>query len=134
ILLVIALGKILTTSLTIGAGGSAGVFGPSMVIGGAVGGAVGLYADEWLPDVVAHPGSYALVGMAGFFAAAGKAPISTLVMVSEMTGSYRLIVPALWVSSLSFLLGRSFRLYRSQVPTRVDSDAHRHEMFADLLA
>jgi CIC family chloride channel protein len=134
LLLLIALGKMLTTSVSIGSGGSGGVFGPSMVIGGAVGGAVGVLGDQWFPDIVAHPGSYALVGMAGFFAAAGKAPISTLVMVSEMTGNYKLIVPALWVSALAFLLGRPFKLYRSQVPTRVDSDAHRHEMFVDLLA
>ena len=134
LLLLLALGKMVTTSISIGSGGSGGVFGPSMVIGGAVGGVVGLIAEDWLPDIVAHPGSYVLVGMAGFFAAAGKAPISTLVMVSEMTGNYRMIVPALWVSSLSFLLGRSFKLYRSQVPSRLDSGAHRHELIVDLLA
>jgi CIC family chloride channel protein len=134
LLLMIGLGKMLTTSISIGSGGSGGVFGPSMVIGGAVGGTVGVLGEDWFPDIVAHPGSYALVGMAGFFAAAGKAPISTLVMVSEMTGNYRLIVPALWVSALAFLLGRPFKLYRSQVPTKVDSDAHRHELFVDLLA
>lgn len=134
LLLLIAVGKVVTTSVSIGSGGSGGVFGPSMVIGGAVGGTVGVVGEQWFPDIVNHPGSYALVGMAGFFAAAGKAPISTLVMVSEMTGNYRLIVPALWVSALAFLLARPFKLYRSQVPTRVDSDAHRHELFVDLLA
>ncbi|MGE3879749.1 MAG: chloride channel protein [Planctomycetota bacterium] len=134
LLLLLAVGKMLTTSISIGSGGSGGVFGPSMVIGGTVGGSVGIVAKTLFPSVVANPGSYALVGMAGFFAAAAKAPISTLVMVSEMTGNYRMIVPALWVSSLCFLLGRRFKLYRSQVGTRLESGAHQHEMFVDLLA
>lgn len=134
LLLLLAIGKMLTTSISIGSGGSGGVFGPSMVIGGSVGGSVGILAKSLFPSIVANPGSYALVGMAGFFAAAAKAPISTLVMVSEMTGNYRMIVPALWVSSLCFLLGRRFKLYRSQVGTRLESGAHRHEMFVDLLA
>jgi CIC family chloride channel protein len=105
-----------------------------MVIGGAVGGVVGLLCDQWFPGLIGHTGSFVLVGMAGFFAAAGKAPISTLVMVSEMTGNYRMIVPALWVSALAFLLSRSFKLYRSQVDTRIESGAHRHELNVDLLA
>lgn len=71
--------------------------------------------------------------MAGFFAAAAKVPISTLVMVAELTGSYRLVVPALWVSALAFLLGRRFQLYESQVPTRLQSGAHRHELHVDVL-
>ena len=134
LLLLLAVGKMLTTSVSIGSGGSGGVFGPSMVIGGTVGGSVGVFAKSMFPGVVDNPGSYALVGMAGFFAAAANAPISTLVMVSEMTGNYRMIVPALWVASLCFLLGRPFKLYRSQVPTRLESNAHQHEMFVDLLA
>lgn len=134
LLLLLGVGKMITTSISIGSGGSGGVFGPSMVIGGTVGGSIGVLTKSMFPTVVANPGSYALVGMTGFFAAAAKAPISTLVMVSEMTGNYRMIVPALWVSSLCFLLGRPFKLYRSQVPTRLESNAHRHEMFVDLLA
>lgn len=131
---ILAVGKMITTSVSIGSGGSGGVFGPSMVIGGAVGGIVGQLGAQWLPEVVKQPGAYVLVGMAGFFSAAGKAPISTLVMVSEMTGNYRLIVPALWVSALAFLLGRPFKLYRSQVASRLQSGAHRHELNVDLLA
>src|SRR5262249_36638882 len=83
-----ALGKILTTGLTIGSGGSGGVFGPSMVIGGCGGGALGIFLHWLWPSSVPHPGSFVIVGMAGFFAAAAKTPFSTLVIVSEMTGSY----------------------------------------------
>jgi len=133
ILLAIALGKMVTTGLSIGSGGSAGVFGPSMVIGGSIGGIVGVLAQQLMPDVVTQPGAFVVVGMAGFFAAAAKTPISTLVMVSEMTGNYHLLMPALWVCSLSFLIGRRWKLYRSQVPTRLDSPAYRGAIFVDIL-
>jgi CIC family chloride channel protein len=86
VLLAIALGKILTTSLTIGSGGSGGVFGPSMVIGGCGGGALGIALHHLWPGLVPNPASFVIVGMAGFFAAAAKTPFSTLVIVSEMTG------------------------------------------------
>ena len=56
--------------------------------------------------------------MAGFFAAAAKTPFSTLVMVSEMTGSYNLLLPTLWVCSLSFLLSDEQSIYSSQIASR----------------
>jgi CIC family chloride channel protein len=133
LLLIIAFGKIATTSLSIGSGGSGGVFGPSMVIGGALGGAVGLLAQQWMPGVVTQPGAFVAVGMAGFFSAAANTPISTLVMVSEMTGNYELLLPALWVCSLSYLLARRWSLYRSQVPSRLDSPAHRGAILGGVL-
>ncbi|MFQ5718434.1 MAG: chloride channel protein [Acidobacteriota bacterium] len=133
VLLVLAAGKLLTTSLSIGSGGSGGVFGPSMVIGGSLGGVIGMGAHQLAPVLVPDPGAFVVVGMAGFFAAAANTPISTLVMVSEMTGTYQLLLPALWVCTLSYLLGRPWKLYRSQVPTRMDSPAHRSEFFVDLL-
>jgi len=133
VLLALALGKMLTTSLSISSGGSGGVFGPSMVIGGSLGGVVGILAQRVMPGVVASPGAYVVVGMAGFFAAAAKTPISTLVMVSEMTGNYQLLLPSLWVCALAYLLSRHWRLYRNQLPTRFDSPAHRGNMFVDLL-
>ena len=124
ILFVLAFGKMLTTSLSIGSGGSGGVFGPSMVIGGTLGGAVGLVAQRLMPHVITQPGAFVAVGMAGFFAAAANTPISTLVMVSEMTGNYELLLPALWVCALAYLVGRRWTLYRSQVPSRLHSPAH----------
>ncbi len=124
VLLLVAFGKILTTSLTIGSGGSAGVFGPSMVIGGTLGAAVGQVLHSWVPGVVQAPANYAIVGMAGFFAAAANTPLSTIIMVSEMTGNYELLVPAVWVCALSFLVSRRWSIYRSQVPSKVFSPAH----------
>lgn len=125
LLLAIAFGKMLTTSLSIGSGGSGGVFGPSMVIGGALGGAVGLLAQRVLPPGMVEPAAFVPVGMAGFFAAAANTPISTLVMVSEMTGNYELLLPALWVCALAYLVGRRWTLYEAQVPSRLHSPAHR---------
>jgi len=125
VLLAIALGKILTTGLTIGSGGSGGVFGPSMVIGGCGGGALGLLLHDWWPWLVPHPASFVIVGMAGFFAAAAKTPFSTLIIVSEMTGGYHLLLPALWVCALAFILADKQSIYSSQVESRSRSAAHR---------
>ena len=54
-------------------------------------------------------------------------------MVTEMTGSYQLLLPTMWVSTLCFLLGRPWTLYRKQVPTRLDSPAHRGDFLVDIL-
>ena len=112
--------------MTIGSGGSGGVFGPSMVIGGCGGGALGILLHRLWPGAGARiPASFVIVGMAGFFAAAAKTPFSTLVIVSEMTGDYNLLLPALWVCTLAFLLSDEQSIYsrrsragRARRPTR----------------
>lgn len=133
LLLLVALGKIATTAFSIGSGGSGGVFGPSMVIGGSLGGAVGKLLHGWWPTVVRNPGAYVIVGMAGFFAAASNAPISTVIMVSEMTGNYNLLVPAMWVCAIATLAGRRWNIYEKQVNTRADSPAHCGDFVKDHL-
>ena len=133
LLLGIALGKILTTSFSIGSGGSGGVFGPSVVIGGALGGAIGRIFNAIMPGIVTQPGAFVVVGMAGFFAAVSNAPISTIIFVSEMTNSYHLLLPSLLVCSLAYLLSRRWTIYVQQVPTRIDSNAHRGDFFVDVL-
>jgi CIC family chloride channel protein len=134
LLLIIALGKILTTSLTISSGGSGGVFGPSMVIGGCGGGALGLMFHHMWPSLVPHPACYVIVGMAGFFAAAAKTPFSTLIIVSEMTGGYSLLLPALWVCTLSFILSDEQSIYSSQVEGRSRSPAHHGTYVREVVA
>ncbi len=134
ILLAVAVGKILTTGLTIGSGGSGGVFGPSMVIGGCGGGSLGVFLNWISPTLVPHPGNFVIVGMAGFFAAAAKTPFSTLVMVSEMTGNYNLLLPTLWVCALTFLLSDEQSIYSSQVESRSRSPAHKGDYVRDVLA
>ncbi len=121
LLVVIALAKMATTAFSIGSGGSGGVFGPSMVIGGALGGALGLVIQVLFPALGAQPGAFALVGMAGFFAGAANTPISTIMMVSEMTGNYDLLVPAMLVCILAFVISRKTKLYEKQLPSRLDA-------------
>jgi CIC family chloride channel protein len=133
LLMAVALGKIATTSLTIGSGGSAGVFGPSMVIGGTMGGAAGIVLHSWLPALAPNPSTYAVVGMAGFFAAAANTPLAAVILVTEMTGGYDLIVPAVWVCSISFLVCRRWTIFRSQVPSRINSPAHIGEYAFEMM-
>jgi CIC family chloride channel protein len=133
VLFAIAVGKIITTGLTIGSGGSGGVFGPSMVIGGCGGGALGLLLHRIWPALVPHPASFVIVGMAGFFAAAAKTPFSTLVIVSEMTGNYNLLLPTLWVCALTFLLSDEQSIYSSQVENRSRSPAHQGDYVREVL-
>jgi len=131
VLLAVALGKILTTSLTIGSGGSGGVFGPSMVIGGCGGGALGIWLQTIWPDI--SPASFMIVGMAGFFTAAAKTPFSTLIIVSEMTGGYSLLLPALWVCALAFMISDQRSIYASQVEGRSRSPAHQGRYVREIL-
>ncbi|WP_146521565.1 chloride channel protein [Stieleria varia] len=132
-LIAIALAKIVTTSLTIGSGGSGGVFGPSMVIGGCTGAAVGLLLQSVWPDLFTEPEAFAVVGMAGFFSGIARAPISTIIMVRALTGDYGLLLPTMLVSTLTFVLSQHFRLYQRQPRTRMESMAHRGDFIVDVL-
>jgi CIC family chloride channel protein len=132
-LLILAFGKILTTSFSIGSGGSGGVFGPSVVIGGALGGAVGKLFNQWLPSVVTQPGAFVVVGMAGFFTAVSNTPISTIIFVSEMTNSYHLLLPSLLVCSVAYLGAQRYTIFHRQVKSKIDSQAHAGDFFVDLL-
>jgi len=133
LLLAVAGLKILATGLSIGSGGSGGVFGPAVVIGGALGGGVGLLLQQVLPGLGLQPGAFALVGMAGFFAAAANTPISTIIMVSEMTGNYQLLVPSMWVCFLAYMLCRRHQLYEHQVPNRFQAPSHLGDMLEAVL-
>lgn len=132
-LLLLAVGKILTTSFSIGSGGSGGVFGPSIVIGGALGGVVGKVFNYLMPQIVTEPGAFVVVGMAGFFTAVSNTPISTIIFVSEMTNSYHLLMPSLLVCTLCYLMAQKWTIYRKQVRRKLDSPAHSGEFFVDIL-
>jgi CIC family chloride channel protein len=93
LLLAFLLGKIVATSLTMAIGGSGGVFAPSLFIGAMLGSAFGLGTHDLLPGVTAGAGAYGLVGMAAVFAAAGRAPITAVLIVFELTGDYSIILP-----------------------------------------
>ncbi len=132
LLATIALAKIATTALTVGSGGSGGVFGPAVVIGGALGGATGMFCQRLFGDAV-QPGAFALVGMAGFFAAAANTPISTIIMISEMTGNYNLLVPSMLVCILAYVLCRRFNLYQKQLPSHLEAPSQMANMATAVL-
>ncbi len=132
-LLCLAFGKIFTTSFSIGSGGSGGVFGPSIVIGGAMGGVVGLMFHQIMPGIVTAPGAFVIVGMAGFFTAVSNTPISTIIFVSEMTNSYHLLLPSLLVCSVAYLASKKWTIYVKQVRRKIDSPAHAGDFFIDIL-
>lgn len=133
LLVTIAIGKMFTTSLTVGSGQSGGVFGPSMVIGGALGGVVAEVARLVMPSIVPPTGAFVMVGMAGFFAGAANTPLASIIMVSEMTGNYRLLVPSMWVCMIAFLLVRRTTLYAGQLARRSESPVHLGEMMQEVL-
>ena len=132
-LLALAIGKIFTTGFSIGSGGSGGVFGPSIVVGGAMGGAVGRAFHEIMPGVVTEPGAFVVVGMAGFFTAVSNTPISTIIFVSEMTNSYHLLLPSLAVCSVCYLLSQRWTIFHNQVKNKIASPAHEGDFFVDIL-
>lgn len=116
--------KMLATSFTIGSGGSGGVFGPSLFIGGMIGGVVGHIAHQIAPGVVTNPSAFVLVGMASFFAGVANAPIGALLMVSEMTGSYSLLPQLMLVCGIALLFSRKWSIYEKQVKNKFSSPAH----------
>ena len=92
-LLFLIVAKMLATALTLGSGGSGGIFSPSLFIGALLGSAYGEIVNQLFPDSTAPAGAYAVVGMAAVFAAAAQAPMSSIFIVFEMTNDFGLIMP-----------------------------------------
>lgn len=134
-LLLLVCAKILAMSFTVSSGGSGGVFGPNVYIGGMLGGGVAYALNAWFPAVFFPPAAFVVVGMGAVFAGTARVPISTLIMVAEMTGGYGLIVPSMLATSLSFVVQRAAasgfrykRLYESQVEARINSPVHHRRI------
>jgi CIC family chloride channel protein len=126
-------GKILATGLTVGSGGSGGVFAPGLVTGGMLGGAIWGALHNFTSIVPSNPASFVIVGMMALFGGIAKAPLAVMIMVSEMTNSYALLAPCMVSVVIAyFLTGRS-HIYEKQVDTRADSPAHRAEFSVPLL-
>ena len=96
--------KIIATSLTLGSGGSGGVFAPSLFIGAMLGSSFGSILHLIFPGILVSPGAYALVGMAAVFAGAAQAPISAILILFEMTGDYKIILPLMVACVISTLV------------------------------
>lgn len=106
-LIVFGILKAFATSFTLGSGGSGGVFAPSLFIGAAIGGGFGQLFSMTFPGLIPNPMAYALVGMAALFAGSGRAPITCILMLMEMTGDYSMILPLMISVSASFLVASS---------------------------
>ena len=106
--------KLVATSITLGSGGSGGVFAPSMFLGAMIGGAIG-HAAQWLPFATASPGAYSVVGMGAVVAATTHAPITAILIIFELTGDYRVIVALMLSCILSNVVAR--RLTRPSIYT-----------------
>ena len=115
LLIALVVVKIVAVSLTIGSGGSGGIFAPSLFIGAMVGGAVGSVVHSLWPETSASPGAYALVGMAAVVAAGTHAPITAIVMIFELTGDYKIILPLMISSIVATLLAT--RLQKASIYT-----------------
>jgi chloride channel protein, CIC family len=98
--------KLIATSLTIGSGGSGGVFAPSLFIGAMLGSAFELALKSLFPNIIAPEGAYALLGMAALFAASAHAPITSILILFELTGDYRLILPLMLTVVVASLISR----------------------------
>lgn len=129
--------KILATSVTLGAGGSGGIFAPALFIGAMAGGAFGKGVNQLLPNLTAPPGAYALVGMAALFGAAAHAPITGILILFEMTDNYRIILPLMFAVVVSYLMASAIfpdSIYSIKLRRKGAMNAPRQEMgILDLL-
>jgi CIC family chloride channel protein len=98
--------KIIATSVTLGSGGSGGIFAPSLFIGALLGESFGQLVHLVFPASVIPPGAYALVGMAAVFAGTALAPISAILLLFEMTGNYKILAPLMVTCVISAILVR----------------------------
>lgn len=100
--------KIIATAITLGAGGAGGVFAPALFIGSMIGGTFGTIVHRLLPNMTANSGAYAAVGIGAFLAASTHAPMTAIFLLFEMTGNYRIIVPAMLASIIGTIVATKF--------------------------
>ncbi|HEU5228168.1 MAG TPA: chloride channel protein [Ktedonobacteraceae bacterium] len=134
VILLLPFAKILTTGLSIGSGGSGGIFGPGMVIGGMVGASVWRLCYHVLPGVPDTPAPFVIVGMMALFGGIAHAPLAVMLMVAEMTGNLSLLAPAMIAVGISAIVIGNATIYTSQVDSRADSPAHRLQLSFPLLS
>ncbi len=129
VLILLPFMKILATSLTLGSGGSGGVFAPGLMIGASAGGALGMILHLINPTYIPLETVpvFVIVGMISLFGAVANAPIAVLIMVVEMVGSVTILVPAMAAVGVSNLLTGEKSIFHEQVPTKAQSGAHRGE-------
>ncbi len=115
IMLVLIPCKIAATSITIGSGGSGGIFAPSLFIGAMTGGFLGTMAHALFPSVTASSGAYSIVGMGAVVSATTHGPLTAILMLFEMTGNYKIILPLMMACIIGNLVAR--QLLRESIYT-----------------
>ncbi len=121
--------RMVMTTFVVGSGGSAGLFGTSVVVGAFLGTAIGGTFHDLFPALV--PTSvvavFAIVGMMSFFGGISKAPLGVLIMVVEMAGSYAVLPAAMMAIFVAYVVTGPYHIYSEQLPSRLQSPAHREE-------
>lgn len=100
--------KMVATSVTLGSGGSGGIFAPTLFMGAMLGELFGRLVYPLFPGIAPAPGACALIGMGAFFATAVRGPITAMIILFEMTHSYELMLPLITAVVFSYLIGRAF--------------------------
>ena len=120
LLIILAALKIVATALCYGSGNAGGIFGPSLFIGAMIGGAVGSVAHALFPAYTAEPGAYALVGMGTAFAGIVRTPMTSVIMIFEVTRDYTIIVPLMISNMIAYFI--SYKLQKEPI---YDALAHQ---------
>jgi len=105
LLLVLVVVKILATSVTIGSGGSGGIFAPSLFLGAMAGGFFGAVVHQLFPNITASPGAYSIVGMGAVVSATTHGPLAAILILFEMTGDYKIILPLMLACIIATIAG-----------------------------
>jgi CIC family chloride channel protein len=113
LVVLLAVLKIFATAVCYGSGNAGGIFGPSLFIGAMIGGAVGSVAHRLLPSITANPGAYALVGMGAAFAGIVRTPLTSVIMIFEVTRDYTIIVPLMISNLIAFFI--SYKLQKEPI-------------------
>lgn len=132
--LLLPLAKIVATSLSIGSGGSGGIFGPGMVIGGMTGACFWRLTHDVLPQMPSEPAPFVIIGMMALFGGIAHAPLAMMLMVAEMTGNLSLLAPAMVAVAISTALVGDHTIYHSQLRSRADAPGHRVRFSFPLLS
>src|ERR1700733_9265608 len=101
--------KLFATVVSYSSGNAGGIFAPSLFLGAMAGGAVGHVIQTYAPFPTGGPGAYALVGMGALFAGIIRAPMTSVVMIFELTQDYQILVPLMVANMLSLLISRHFQ-------------------------
>ncbi len=134
LLLAMMVGKVAATSLSIGSGGSGGIFGPGMVIGGLVGALLWRVLLGHVPGLPPEPAPFVIIGMMALFGGIAHAPLAVMLMVAEMTGNLSLLAPAMIAVAISTAIVGDETIYRAQLRDRASSPLHRVRFSLPMLA